>query len=475
MAPGYLSKALRELGLAAVWTSDYNVKLLYIQRFVRRFAYGGSTLILVDYLSTIGVSEAQIGLFMTLTLIGDVGISLVLTTFADGLGRRAVLAVGAISMAFSGVVFAMSSNFWLLLFAAIFGVISPSGNEIGPFKAVEESTLAHLVPAQRRTDIYAWYSLAGEAGTALGLLLTGWSITYMTVQRGWDDIRTYRIIFYGYAICGFIKLILTILLNKVVEADKTPRSMPLRDSESAPFLGDDAKVVEVKESCMRSILPKISKESRVIVANLCILFGIDAFASGMASMSWIAYFFKEKFDVEGGELGSILSVTKFIAALSVLVASTIAKRFGNVKTMAFTHLPSSIFLAIIPFPSSLAFATFFLIIRSCTQSMDNAPRSAFLAAVVLPNERTAIMGIVNVVKTAAQSMAPLVTGILVERGKFWVMFVLAGSLKVAYDLGLLAMFAGHEKEEHWEERDERVQRDRSAVELRELAGSERSD
>ena len=115
--------------------------------------------------------------------------------------------------------------------------------------------------------------------------------------------------------------------------------------------------------------------------------------------------------------------------------------------MVFTHLPSAIALALIPVPSSLPFAMLFLILRSCTQSMDVAPRSAFLAAVVLPNERTAVMGTINVVKTSSQSLGPLITGILASNKLFWVAFVAAGSLKATYDLGMLAVFAGHKPRE----------------------------
>lgn len=127
--------------------------------------------------------------------------------------------------------------------------------------------------------------------------------------------------------------------------------------------------------------------------------------------------------------------------------------------MVFTHLPSAIFLALIPVPNSLPFSLLFLILRACTQSMDVAPRSAFLAAVVLPGERTAVMGLVNVVKTAAQSLGPLITGLLVQGGMFWVAFVCAGSLKATYDLGLLALFKNHEREKAERERLAAARRD----------------
>ena len=120
-----LASALNELGLVTMWRAPRNVKLLCAQRFVRLFAYGGSTLILAIYLSAVGIADDWIGLFMTLTLVGDVAISFFLTFFADAMGRRAVLALGSVLMAASGVVFAVSANYWVLLAAAVFGVISP--------------------------------------------------------------------------------------------------------------------------------------------------------------------------------------------------------------------------------------------------------------------------------------------------------------------------------------------------------------
>jgi MFS family permease len=158
-----------------------------------------------------------------------------------------------------------------------------SGNEIGPFRAIEESTLAHLTPTANRGDIYAWYSLIGTAGTALGMASSGWSITYMNHTKGWDIIKTYRTLFYGYAILGILKLCLALSLGKVIEVEKEPLT-PIQNPETAPLLGSGAEDVLPKKNFIRSKLPAISKESRVIVVNLCILFALDSFASGLVPL-----------------------------------------------------------------------------------------------------------------------------------------------------------------------------------------------
>lgn len=142
--------------------------------------------------------------------------------------------------------------------------------------------------------------------------------------------------------------------------------------------------------------------------------------------------------------------------------------------MAFTHLPSSVFLSLIPVPSNSPWAITFLILRHSTASMDQAPRTAFIAALVHPHERTAVMGLVNVVKTFTQSIGPVITGFLAGRNLFWVVFVSAGALKVIYDLGLLAVFAGHKTHEDKaeEERGALEEEARAAVERNAEAESE---
>ncbi|KAJ5692024.1 hypothetical protein N7462_001447 [Penicillium macrosclerotiorum] len=457
-----LTNALDELGLITMWHASRDVKFLCAQRFVRLFAYGGSTLILASYLSAIGISDDRIGLFMTLTLVGDVVISFFLTLFADAMGRKAVLSLGSVLMAASGVVFALFGNYWILLAAAVFGVISPSGNEIGPFRAVEESTLAHLTPHERLPDVFAWYSLVGTAGTALGQLICGWTITSLQSLHGWAFIPSCRIIFFVYAAVGVIKLLLTLTLSREVEANRVDKPQnQAQNGETRPLLADSSTVDQQEQQTpkKKGVFASIEKDLWSLVIRLFILFGLDSFASGLASLSWMTYFFHRKFNLPEGELGTIFFVTSTIAAASMLVASSIAKRIGNVKTMVFTHLPSAIALSLISVPNSLPLALTFLVLRACSQNMDVAPRSAFLAAALPSDKRTAIMGAVNVVKTTSQSLGPLLTGILARNNMFGVSFIIAGILKVVYDLGMLVSFAGTEaaKRKQAQEADEENQ------------------
>lgn len=190
------------------------------------------------------------------------------------------------------------------------------------------------------------------------------------------------------------------------------------------------------------LIPRITPTSQRTLLRLCALFAIDSFASGLITTSWISYYFNTTFTPSPSTLGTIFSTASIIAAISNLFAAALAKRIGLIQTMVFTHLPSAIFLALIPSTNVLAIAATFLLLRNCTSTMDAAPRQAFLSMAVLAEERTAVLGIVNVVKTMAQSAGPSVTGWLAGKGVFGWAFVVAGALKASYDLGMLKMFVG---------------------------------
>ncbi|KAI0190320.1 MFS general substrate transporter [Astrocystis sublimbata] len=456
-----VKRVLSELGLISLWNSTRDVKILCGQRFVRMLGYGLSTLILVAYLDALGIRKTEIGIFMTVTLVGDTCISFLLTLFADALGRRLTLAVGAVLMTGSGLVFAWFGAYWILLAAAIAGVISPNGNEIGPFRAIEESIVAQLTVAENRSDIYAWYGLFGMAGTACGFMLCGWVLQIFTKVLHWDLLYSYRGIFLIYAAIGCLKLCLTLFLSRSVEAEvkqQHSERIPEERNETSPLLDDQASDEGVNSKTgarkgLRGLLPDISKGSVSVVTILCILFGLDAFGTGVNPLSWITYYFQWRFDIEKGELGSIFFVTQIVAAFSMLVASSIAKRLGNVKTMVLTHFPSQIFRALIGVPNNVHTALLFLILNASTASMDAAPRSAFLATIILPEERTAVMGTLNVVKTTASSLGPLITGLLVDHDLYWVSFAASGSLKALYDVGILVFFRHKEKQRDKEQLD----------------------
>jgi MFS family permease len=298
---------LAELGLFSLFSSPTDVKLLILQRFTRFFAFGGSTIILALYLHALQIHDAQIGLFMTLALVGDL-VSFVLTLFADGVGRRRVLMLGAGLMAVSGLVLANSGSFWLLLVAAVIGVLSPkyvvfyslshldnsefgsmltgySGREIGPFSAIEESTIAQLTPAPIRSDIFAWYTVIGSVGSSCGKLATGWVVQHLQTLEGWDPKRSYRAVFLAYAGLGFVNVVLACFLSSRVEAERHQAAkLTLEEAdETEPLLERDGTMANCGDAVLerKTLLPNISRESQAIVIKLCLLFAVDSLASGL--------------------------------------------------------------------------------------------------------------------------------------------------------------------------------------------------
>ncbi|KAJ7211898.1 MFS transporter [Mycena haematopus] len=440
-ASAFSQKIFDEIGLSTFLSSPRDVYLIILQRGIRLLVYGQSSIVLTAFLKALAFTEFQMGLFMSLTLLGDAAGSLILTICADRLGRAKVLLCGSLLMVGSGLVFASSQTYVVLLLAAMIGVITPSGNEIGPFRPIEESILAQLTESDDRSTIFAWhYTLSGLA-LALGNLSGGWLTRVLQQRLGWTAMTTYRVMFLLYSTAGLMNCALAMVLSAKVELQKKPRSSG--EEEGLFEMGEEEEEEEdVVEETKETMALGLSRETKKKVWILSALFGVDNFSGGLVPVTIVVYFFTEKFHVDEGTLGNTFFITSLVAAISNIVAGSLARRFGNVKTMAFTHLPSAILLAFVPLPSNFQFARVILIAVFCTTKMDIAPRTAFLTSYVSTEERTAVMGIINVVKMGSQSVGPTVTGLLASHGKIWLSFVIAGVLQGMYDLAMLYFFMG---------------------------------
>src|SRR5438067_587589 len=300
--------------------------LLFSTRAVRLFAYGSLSVVLVVYLTALHLDEHRIGVLLTLTLIGDVILSLYLTTHADRIGRRRTLVAGALLMIAAGVVFASTRNFWWLLLAATIGVVSPSGNEVGPFLAVEQVALADSAPSRDRTSLFAWYNLTGSFATAIGALVSG-AFTTLLMRNGFSALASYRSAIIGYGVLGVLMAILFAML----------RDSPWRTGAPPVPLGE-----------RRTGEAPVLHGSYRVIARLSALFAVDSFAGGLVVQSLVAYWFYRRFGVSPAIIGAIFFGANLLAGICALAAARIAKRIGLLKTMVFTHLPSNILLLLVP-------------------------------------------------------------------------------------------------------------------------------
>jgi len=387
--------------------------ILFSTRLVRLFAYGFLSVVLVLYLAQVGLTEVQIGLMITLTLVGDAAISLYITTHADRAGRKRMLIVGAGLMLFAGVLFALTGDFALLLLAATIGVISPSGNEVGPFLAVEQAALSQIVPNERRTQIFAWYTLVGSFATAFGALFGG-GLAQILQNAGVTQIDSYRAVVVGYALLGVVLAIMFSRLSPSVEAAVTPQ-------------------------VARSLLGL--HRSRDVVFKLAALFSLDAFGGGFVITSFVAYWFYLSWGVQPGALGAIFFGANIMAGISALLAARVAARFGLINTMVFTHIPSNVLLIMVPLMPTLPLAVITLFLRFSISQMDVPTRQSYTMAVVSPDERSAAAGVTGIARTTGAAMAPMLVGPLLSNPMLMnVPFYLAGGLKIVYDLLLYRNF-----------------------------------
>jgi MFS family permease len=382
--------------------------LLFASCGVRSFAYGFLSVILGVYLDAIGLSATTIGWIFTAALAGGAVMTIVITAIADRFGRKTLLMIGAILMALAGYIFAVTNNPLLLAIAAIFGTISPSGKEVGPFLSIEQAILPQTTSDQQRTAVFSAYNLVGSFAGAVGAL----TVTFPSFLS-LSTIVGFRFLLWGYVFAAVGLAVLFSLLSQQVEA--------------------------IDRAGLQSRHFGVHK-SRQIVVKLAALFALDAFAGGFIVQSLVAYWFYLRFKTDLNALGGIFFAANTLAALSFLAAPAIARRIGLLNTMVFTHLPSNLLLLLVPLMPNLKLAVLMLLVRNSLSQLDVPTRQSYTMAVVDADERAASAGILSVARNAGAAVAPLFTGAVLAVPSLGWPFLLAGGLKVIYDLWIFAVF-----------------------------------
>ncbi|HEX6552737.1 MAG TPA: MFS transporter [Ktedonobacteraceae bacterium] len=397
-----------------------DARLILVMRGLRSLAYGLLAVILGVVLAREGFSPASIGVLITVSLVGDMAGTYVIGLVADSWGRRRTLALLSLLMAATGVVFGLVTSYPVLLVAAFFGTLGTSASETAPFLPIDQAMLAQITPPARRTALFARYNLVAQLSAAVGALAAG--LPALLAGAGLPLASGIRLLFGAYAVLGLVVAGLSLRLTAPVEV---PGGHP---------------PIEVRSLGQR-LAPPLHR-SRGIVWRLTALFSVDAAAGGLVVQSLVALFFHLRFGVPLTTLSVLFFGANLLSALSFLAAVPLARRFGLLNTMVFTHLPSNILLALVAFAPTFPIAAALLLLRQMLSQMDIPTRQAYTMALVDPQERTAAASVTSLARSLGSATSPVFSGLLLQ-GPLLVLglpFVLAGTLKAAYDLTLWSIF-----------------------------------
>jgi MFS family permease len=382
-------------------------KIILFEKAVRTIPYGFLGVLLSVYLSQLGLDAFLIGVVLALTVASSAIYTLVASLFADRLGRRRTLIFFALTDALAGLFLFSSSSLWAPVAAGIVGNMTVGAGEVGPFLTLEQAILPGTTDPMKRTLGFSVYNLVGYVSSSVGALLVG------VPQYFRPDIG-YRPLFFGYLASGLLGAYLYSRLSTRVEKEKTASAS----------------------------INVLSEGSKPVVRKLSALFALDSFGGGFIGISILSYYFFERYSLQLSSLGLLFAGTQIITAISFLVAERIARQIGLIKTMVYTHIPSNLLLAIIPFVSSAPIAVGLLFSRQSLSQMDVPTRQSYLMSVVPEADRTPAAGFTNVSRSLAQTPSPSLAGYAIAALWLGAPFVIAGGLKLAYDLSLYNVFHG---------------------------------
>src|SRR6266404_3241552 len=386
-----------------------NVRLVLTARGIRAFGDGFVSILVPVYLTELGIGAFEVGVLTTAMLLGSAMMTLAIGLIAHRLRRTTLLTGASMLMVLSGIGYAFETEFWPLLVIAAVGTLNPTASDVSVFAPLEQTLLSNAVLPERRTSIFAAYSLIGSLLGAVGCLFASAPEILARITPVPPN-RALQVMFLAYAFLGALAFVIYRQLKSPEEATASgPATGPLGPS-------------------------------RRIVFTLAALFSLDSFGGGFFVQSLLALWLFDRFELSLAMAASFFFWSGVLTAFSYPVAVRIAGRIGLVNTMVFTHIPSSICVILVPFVPHLGIVLALLLVRAALSQMDVPTRSSYVMAVVTPPERAAAASITAVPRSLASAMSPVLAGWLMTVSAFAWPLLIGGALKIVYDLLLLAMF-----------------------------------
>src|SRR5947208_4428453 len=386
--------------------------LINAAAFLRSFTFGLTGVVLGIYLFRTGLSSFNIGMVVAAGLVGSALATIGVTAKADRAGRRRTLVVLSLLGAIGALALALTPAVPVLLVMAFVGMLNGTGTDRSAAFTLEQAIIPRLVPDASRTWGLAWYNVVLDTAGSLGALAAGLPL----LLQHWlalPLLASYRTVFLGCAFLGVVGAMLY------------------------PFASAG---VEVSKSATETIPHNVSSATKKVVTKLAGLFSLDAFGGGFLTDALVAYWFFRRFGITEESLGVLFFAVHLLNAASHLGAAWLARRIGLVNTMVFTHLPSSLFLIATAFAPSLKVAIVLFLCREALVEMDVPTRQSYVAAVVLPSERTFASGIANLGRNIFWAVGSSVAGFLMQNVAFSAPLVIGGGAKISYDLLLYRAF-----------------------------------
>lgn len=389
---------------------DRDRRWLYFAVFVRSLATGMIGVLLGIYLSELHLGADAIGIIVGIGLGGAALATLLATLYADAAGHRRTLLLISLASFSGAVLLIFSAHFWVLAIAALVGMVNGMGRDRGAALVIEQAALPATATDRERTMVFAKYNVLQDIGHAFGSLLA--ALPSLLQQNGLAGIAAFQVSIAVYAGLSLLPLLAYSRLTPRIDATRVARTV------------------------------SVSPESRKILWKISSLFALDSLAGGFLTTALLSFFFHERFGVGVGAIGLLFFVARVANAGSHLAAAWLARRIGLVNTMVFTHIPSSLLLATVPFMPTFPIAAALFLLREGLVEMDVPTRQSYVMAVVRPEERAFASGVTHLVRLGGWAVAPGIAGLLMTGGSLAVPLFVGAGMKIVYDLALWRAFRG---------------------------------
>jgi MFS family permease len=380
---------------------------------LRRIAMGSLQVVRAIYFALLGYSPIEIGLLLSIATFVSALHHITFGLLSDRFGRKLFFVLGGVFATMRMIIFAVSSDFWMLALGQGIGAM---GEGAGAGQPVVSGYIADKTNMEKRSSIFSTLAVTNGLASTIGSLMAGFP-TYF--QRGLriDLVRAHSLLFWIDAASSAVALLFILLLK-------------------------DTKPMKVEGELQARKSVKAS--SRGVIARFSFVRSTSGLGWGFIESLLSLYFFIQ-FGVGGEVLGPIYAGARVLSVFSYMFIPRVVNLFGEIPSLVASRLITAGLTAMFSLAKWYPLAVFLMVTLRVIIMFTMPIRQSFATGIVNSDETATAIGVSNFARMSLRTVAPTMAGYMFETISLSLPF-LTGALLLAVNGVLYWAFFQPEKE-----------------------------
>lgn len=361
---------------------DQDLRLLLYSMASRRVVMGFLQVVRAIYFALIGFSPITIGFLLSIATLVSALHHITFGIFSDRFGRKPFLLLGGLFSTIRMIIFALTTDFWLLALGQGIGAL---GEGVGAGQPVVSGYITDKTEIRQRSTVFSFLAITNALAATVGSLMAGLPANLTNIFQITMVEAHFPLFWFGAAASALSFLLIVRLKEVGIERKEADNSKQ--------------NVINVK--------------SWPIIYRFSLVRSTSGLGWGLIESLLPLYFFL-RFDAGSETLGPIYAATRLLSVFSYLLIPRIIHRFGGLSIIFASRLLTAGIAVAFSMANRFPLAVALLIVFRTAVMFTMPIRQSFATNLVGPQETATVIGISNFARMTIRSIAPTLAGYMFE-------------------------------------------------------------